>query len=608
MKVFRFSTAVKLSLLILTVLSCMSLQAQFAGGSGTENDPYLIQTAAQLDSIRYYLYSSFRLIADINLNVPPYNESGGWNPVGHYEGVNDPDNVYYQGNLDGDNHIIYNLYINRPDMSHQGLFSAIYNADISNVQFNNTNITASYETGTLAAAVFQSDIYNCCSSGSVECTGGYIGGLISACDNSTISFCHYQGTVAGSHRVGGLIGNSSNSSINDCHTTGQVSGNHYYIGGLIGYTDGVDLTGCFSESDVTLEYISGDQFDIGGLVGGNTNAASTYTKCYAAGNVTGYMCVGGLGGHLDLVILSDCYARGIVSGTIYVGGLIGTVLGGSMTNCYATGNLPDAAVNTFGGLVGIQLNPISVVNSYWDTDTTGMATSSGGGEGRTTAEMTYPYALNTYLGWDFGSTWSCDALYSVNDGYPYLQDLIYHVATPIFDPRPGSYNEPLEVVIQSDTPEAEIYYTLDGSEPTEQSTLYTDFLDINSSVTIRARAYKDGWLPSAIAEGEYVITVSSSDQAISADVFRLNQVFPNPFSQSTEIRFFLPKSAEIKLAVYNSRGQLVTTLTHGNYQKGEHAITWDGKSDTGQQVANGIYLVRLQGTDFSISQKLMVLK
>ena len=63
---------------------------------------------------------------------------------------------------------------------------------------------------------------------------------------------------------------------------------------------------------------------------------------------------------------------------------------------------------------------MSVTNSYWDTDTSGLLTTAGDkGEGRTIIEMTDPHAGNTYIGWDFANTLVEDTEFH-NDGYPFL--------------------------------------------------------------------------------------------------------------------------------------------------------------------------------------------
>jgi len=78
----------------------------------------------------------------------------------------------------------------------------------------------------------------------------------------------------------------------------------------------------------------------------------------------------------------------------------------------------------------------------------------------------------------------------------------------VFNPLGGSYTTAQNVVITTPTPGAAIFYTLDGSDPTESSSQYTQAvqLGLNSTTTIKARAYVNGWTPSAIGSQTYVIT------------------------------------------------------------------------------------------------------
>ena len=115
-----------------------------------------------------------------------------------------------------------------------------------------------------------------------------------------------------------------------------------------------------------------------------------------------------------------CYALGAVLGNSYVGGLVGrTGPGSTINSCYSTGAVTGAQF--VGGLVGASLS--SVTECYWDTVTSGQSTSDGG-EGRTTDEMTYRHAKNTYVGWDFVAVWVADTNYKVNKGYPHLLVLL----------------------------------------------------------------------------------------------------------------------------------------------------------------------------------------
>jgi len=79
------------------------------------------------------------------------------------------------------------------------------------------------------------------------------------------------------------------------------------------------------------------------------------------------------------------------------------------------------------------------------------------------------------------------------------------VATPTFSPAAGTYTEPKTVTISCTTQGATIYYTTDGTEPTANSTQYTDGFTLNANTTVKAIAVKDGeqWLPSEVATAAY---------------------------------------------------------------------------------------------------------
>ena len=79
------------------------------------------------------------------------------------------------------------------------------------------------------------------------------------------------------------------------------------------------------------------------------------------------------------------------------------------------------------------------------------------------------------------------------------------VATPTFFPVAGPYFSNQSVVISSTTSGASIYYTTDGSDPTQSSTPYTAPVLVDHSLTLKARGYKTGSNPSAIASGVYTL-------------------------------------------------------------------------------------------------------
>jgi hypothetical protein len=88
---------------------------------------------------------------------------------------------------------------------------------------------------------------------------------------------------------------------------------------------------------------------------------------------------------------------------------------------------------------------------------------------------------------------------------------------------------------------------------------------------------------------------------------RLHPNRPNPFSPSTSIRYDLPKSAAVHIAVFDVRGRVVRVLVDSERREaGSYTVTWDGQTDGGQRAASGIYFCRLDA-GYSAETRRMVL-
>jgi len=87
------------------------------------------------------------------------------------------------------------------------------------------------------------------------------------------------------------------------------------------------------------------------------------------------------------------------------------------------------------------------------------------------------------------------------------------VANPVFNPPAGHYPSLINVAISTTTEGAAIYYTLDGSEPSQNSTLYSTPIPISSPTALKARGYKEGFEPSAIQTAQYGFYVNVMDLA-----------------------------------------------------------------------------------------------
>ncbi|MBW6515655.1 MAG: chitobiase/beta-hexosaminidase C-terminal domain-containing protein [Candidatus Cloacimonetes bacterium] len=101
-------------------------------------------------------------------------------------------------------------------------------------------------------------------------------------------------------------------------------------------------------------------------------------------------------------------------------------------------------------------------------------------------------------GWDASQI--ATAVYTIEEDLPSET-----VATPTFDPPGGTYDAPQTVTITCTTEGATIRYTTDGTDPNEISPVYSDPIMIDGNTTIKARAYKTGWLESDIAVADYII-------------------------------------------------------------------------------------------------------
>ncbi|HEY3295833.1 MAG TPA: T9SS type A sorting domain-containing protein [bacterium] len=80
-------------------------------------------------------------------------------------------------------------------------------------------------------------------------------------------------------------------------------------------------------------------------------------------------------------------------------------------------------------------------------------------------------------------------------------------------------------------------------------------------------------------------------------------VYPNPFNPTTEIRFDLPQAARVELKVYNSLGQLVSTLLDETRAAGSYSIPWNG-----QNHATGLYFCQIKAGPFTATRKMLLLK
>lgn len=90
--------------------------------------------------------------------------------------------------------------------------------------------------------------------------------------------------------------------------------------------------------------------------------------------------------------------------------------------------------------------------------------------------------------------------------------------------------------------------------------------------------------------------------------FSLDQNYPNPFNPITKIEFVLSKSGQVKIEIFNILGEKVKTLMDQHLKAGRQLVEWDGKDESGEEVASGVYFYRLQTQDFTQTKKMVLIR
>ncbi len=258
---------------------------EFAGGTGTKDDPYRIATAEQLA----YLANQVNVVGEtyegqylVLTNDIMLNDTTGWENWNSQAPVNTWSIIgadvtaengawaEFCGNFDGAGHKISGIYINDSSLDYAGLFGYVDNTVIKNLNVEKSYICAGDYVGALVGDLYgNGEIVNCSNSGTVkgaDCVGGIVGDIY---DGSRIINCVNSGMIAGIGNTGGIAGYCSGIEIEKCYNTGRVKGEGAsleYFGGIAGYTYGGRLSNCYNAGEIliyTQEYAS----EVGGLIG-----------------------------------------------------------------------------------------------------------------------------------------------------------------------------------------------------------------------------------------------------------------------------------------------------------------------------------------------------
>ncbi len=410
-------------------------------GSGTPEDPYLVQSiedlvylSNQVKAGTTYKGQTIKLTTNLNFKAEnsyvnyrtkeykDINGNGteeelktelttgaGFQPIGISS-----DNPF-EGNFEGNNKIISNLYIDNDTLTRIGLLGYINGSKIQNLTVTgNMHTTISAVCGGICGFSLGNSVIsniknyvNIKSETGSDSVGGIIGNI-----NGTVEIinCVNKGNMENSNNTGGIIGyNNGNLKIENCYNVGKITNTKgLHVGGLLGrdnadtntttiinsYNTGsvitnrdteanaicggivgmiygtVDIENCYNTGEVKnnrTSYTQSIEVEIGGIIGSLECKANTSNKIinsYNTGNITNGSHLGGIMGtneNENTLIIDKCYNTGKIESNkpkreIACGGLTGTLTTLSETyilNSYNTGDIMSSSSTGYGYAGGI---------------------------------------------------------------------------------------------------------------------------------------------------------------------------------------------------------------------------------------------------------------
>ena len=303
-------------------------------GTGTEEDPFLIESAQQLAYLAYRVNNGldangghvsnhdyhYKLMVDVELNG---SEEFQWTPIGYWD--SNTDYQCFGGQFDGNNHTISGMYIHIT-ANRVGFFAFAEGATIMNLILNGIKVSTS---------------------------GAHAGGVVGVGNSTKIMNCstNFMNGVSGSSNAGGIVGLSGGFIIiTSCFNTGSVSAYSYSYsssGGILGQAGTATITNCYNTGTVTSTCSSTYSFSYSGGILGQAGTA-TITNCYNIGNAYANSYIGGMLGQAVTAMITNCYNIGTVSGSYtYSGGILGGRDNGTIINSYYLNTC--GGNNTYGG-------------------------------------------------------------------------------------------------------------------------------------------------------------------------------------------------------------------------------------------------------------------
>lgn len=431
----------------------------FACGSGTKLNPYIIKTAEQLAHLSFvigakdadYLEKNYKLGADIVLNDGEIiNEKGGlaadstklhkWTPIGN-------SSVAFAGNFDGAGHTVSGMFINTTS-THNGLFGhssgTVQNLTVENGWVMGGKYTAGI-VGMLKGESLVKNVVNKSSINGTEATAGIVAATSYVYGKKgKIEDSKNYGIIKGGKLVAGIIASTDNGIVvKNVENHGLIEGN-YGTGGIAGhFGSSSDIENAFNDAEIVgKEFSAGILSYFGhGYCTANTNYGSVKNvrnvgkvvgSKYVAGivgesqcvtikrvvndaPVEGDMYVAGVSGYAERIISESVYNTGDALGKTRVGGLWGYLEEGITSSAYSTGKVNGDSL--VGLMIGYNYNT-TMADYYYlrQGEQKPFGLNNGGG-------VATPKTEEEMKSQEFAELLGDDFVYDLgrNNGYPVLR-------------------------------------------------------------------------------------------------------------------------------------------------------------------------------------------
>lgn len=274
-------------------------EAVFASGSGTADDPWVIESAQQLNLMHEHLDGHYILGADIDLA-----DFGGFEPIGVFEPLSEEEDetalpeAAFTGSFNGNGHKISNITIEAGEKSGVGLFGAVsgVGSGVTNLEVENITVDGGmYLGGVIGFADWDAKVDSITLSGDNNITGTFlVGGIVGAAHCPEITNCTAEANVVlngdKAQGAGIIVGGAEQCNIVNCSA----------IGGSVTATGSASLSigamaGCAQESEYVENCMAenitvsapADSYMIGGLLGhaGRSDGNMTEIKGCTVRNV-----------------------------------------------------------------------------------------------------------------------------------------------------------------------------------------------------------------------------------------------------------------------------------------------------------------------------------